>query len=70
MKLRIHELREKAGLTQAQVAQMLCCSQQIYSHYELNQRDIPLDILIRLAEYYDTSIDYLMNRTDKPELLQ
>ena len=43
---------------------MLHCSQQVYSNYELGQRDIPTDILISLAEFYHTNIDYLLGLSD------
>lgn len=49
---RIRDLREDHDLTQKQVAKILNCSQQVYSNYELGQRDIPTAILIKLADYY------------------
>ena len=49
---RIRELREDADLTQKEVSKILHCSQQVYSNYELGQRDIPTDILIKLSEIY------------------
>ena len=55
---RIRDLREDRDLKQRQVAEFLNCSQQVYSNYELGQRDIPTDILIRLANFYHVSIDY------------
>lgn len=51
-------------MTQRQVADYLQRSQQVYSNYELGQRDIPTDVLMRLAELYHTSTDYLLGRTD------
>lgn len=60
---RIRDLREDKDLTQAAVAKILQCSQQVYSNYELGQRDVPTDILIRLARYYNTSTDYLLGLT-------
>lgn len=62
---RIRDLREDADLTQKQMAQILSCSQQVYSNYELGQRDIPTDILIKLAKYYDTTTDYILGLKDK-----
>ena len=62
---RIRDLREGHDLTQKQVAHQLNCSQQVYSNYELGQRDIPTDILIKLAKFYNTSIDYLVGITDE-----
>lgn len=47
------------------MAQILNCSQQVYSNYELGQRDIPTDILIKLAKYYGTSTDYILGLKDK-----
>lgn len=61
---RIRDLREDRDLSQKEVAKYLQCSQVCYSYYEIGRRDIPTDILIKLADYYDTSIDYLLNRTD------
>jgi len=53
-------------MKQRQVADYLRCSQQVYSNYELGQRDIPTDILIRLSELYDVSVDYLLGLTNNP----
>ena len=58
---RIRDLREDHDLTQREVAEMLHCSQQVYSNYELGQRDIPTNILIRLARYYNVSVDYILD---------
>lgn len=64
----IRALREDSDLTQKQVAALLHCSQQVYSNYELGQRDIPTDILIKLADFYNVSTDYLLGRTDNPKM--
>lgn len=64
---RIRDLREDADLTQKQIAQLLHCSQQVYSNYELGQRDIPTAVLIRLAKYYNVSVDYILGISDKKE---
>lgn len=64
---RIRDLREDRDLKQRQIAQYLNCSQQVYSNYELGQRDIPTDILIRLSDLYDVSIDYLLGQTSNPK---
>lgn len=64
---RIRDLREDNDLTQKQVAQNLNCSQQVYSNYELGQRDIPTDILIKLSEFYDVSTDYILGLSDDPK---
>lgn len=61
---RIRELREDNDLTQKQLAKFLNCSQQVYSNYELGQRDIPTDILIKLSKYYNVSVDYLLDLTE------
>ena len=62
---RIRELREDADLTQAQMAQILNCSQQVYSNYELGQRDIPTAVLIALAKYRKTTADYILGLTNR-----
>ena len=62
----IRELREDRDLKQRQVAEYLQCSQQVYSNYELGQRDIPTDILIKLSQFYNVSVDYLLGITDHP----
>ena len=61
---RIRDLREDRDLTQKQVAQMLGMSQTGYSKYETGENDIPTQVLIKLADFYKTSIDYLLGRTD------
>ena len=63
----IRELREDNDLLQKDIAKYLNCTQVAYSRYELGTRDIPTDVLIKLACYYDVSIDYLLNLTDKKE---
>lgn len=63
---RIRDLREDRDLKQRQLAEYLNCSQQVYSNYELGQRDIPTDVLIRLANFYNVSIDYLLGQTNNP----
>lgn len=61
---RIRDLREDSDLKQKVLAEYLNCSQVCYSQYELGKRDIPTEVLIKLADYYGTSIDYLLGRTD------
>ena len=63
---RIRDLREDRDLNQRQLAEYLNCSQQVYSNYELGQRDIPTDVLIKLADFYQVSIDYLLGQTANP----
>lgn len=68
LKLRIRDLREDNDLSQKQVAEMLLCDQSLYSKYERGEREIPLRLLIALAEYYGVSLDYLTCRTDEPNM--
>ena len=63
---RIRDLREDADKLQKDIAEYLRCTQVCYSHYETGKRDIPTEVLIALAEYYNTSIDYLLGVTDEP----
>ena len=63
---RIRDLREERDMTQAQMGRILACSQRVYSNYERGDLDIPTAVLIRLADYYDVSVDYLLGRTDNP----
>ena len=62
---RIRDLREDRDLTQKQIAQMLGMSQTGYSKYETGENDIPTQVLIKLADFYQTSIDYLLGRTNQ-----
>jgi len=64
---RIRELREDKDLTQKDMAKMLNCSQQVYSNYELGQRDIPTDILIKLCRFHQVSADYILGLSDGPK---
>ncbi len=61
---RIRDLREDRELTQTQLAKILGMSQTGYSKYETGENDIPTAILIQLALFYNTSIDYLLGQTD------
>ena len=65
MKTRIKDLREDKDLTQKEVSQYLNISQVAYSYYEINKRSIPLEILSKLADFYNTSTDYLLYRTNE-----
>ena len=60
---RIQDLRTDADLSQRELSEILHISQRSYSHYETGSRNIPIEMLIRLANYYDTSIDYLVGLT-------
>ena len=62
---RIRDLREDRDLTQTQIARMLGMSQTGYSKYETGENDIPTAVQIKLADFYKTSTDYLLGRTDK-----
>ncbi len=62
---RIRELREDHDLLQKDLAAYLHCSQVAYSRYELGTRDIPTEVLIALAKFYNTSTDYILNLTDE-----
>ena len=64
---RIRDLREDHDLKQRELAAYLNCSQRTCSNYELGQRDIPTDVLIRLADFYNVSIDYLLGQTKNPK---
>lgn len=63
---RLRDLREDHDLTQKQVADYLGMKQPQYFRYEQGYRDLPTDILIRLADLYETSTDYILERTDNP----
>ena len=65
MNLRIRDLREDADLTQKQISEIILCDQSLYSKYERGERILPLDLAVKLAEYYGVSLDYLVGRTDK-----
>lgn len=65
MKTRIRNLREDHDLTQKELSHLLNISQVAYSYYELNKRSIPLELLSKLADFYSTSVDYLLYRTDE-----
>jgi len=62
---RIRELREDRDLTQKQIAKLLNMSQTGYSQYETGKNDIPTKILIELANFYNTSIDYILGLTNE-----
>ncbi len=61
---RIRALREDSDRTQKELAEYLSVAQTTYSDYELGKLNIPVPVLLRLAVYYDTSIDYLLGLTD------
>ena len=61
---RLRDLREDKDLSQKQIAQLLDMSQTGYSKYETGENDIPTQILIKLADFYNTSVDYILGRTN------
>lgn len=63
MNLRIRDLREDHDCTQKDIAKLLNCTQQTYSRYETGEITIDINSLIKLADFYHTSIDYLVGRT-------
>lgn len=65
METRIKNLREDKDITQKQLSKFLNISQVAYSYYELDKRNIPIELLCKLADFYDTSVDYLLFRTDE-----
>lgn len=65
MKLRIRDLREDHDLTQKKISDILMCDQSLYSKYERGEREIPLSLLIKLADFYKVSLDYLTCRSEK-----
>ncbi len=64
---RIRDLREDHDLTQKKMGEILSCSQRVYSNYERGELDIPTEILIKLADYYDVSVDYILGRTEQAQ---
>ena len=63
--MRIREIREDKDLTQSDIAKILNVSQVAYSFYEIGKRQLPIELLIKLAKYYNTSTDYLLELTDE-----
>ena len=61
---RLYDLRNDNDLTQQQVADYLMCNRQVYARYERGLREIPVSMLIKLADLYKTSVDYILGRTD------
>ncbi len=64
---RLRDLREDKDLNQTQVARYLGMSQTGYSKYETGENDVPTEILIKLADFYGTSIDYILGQTNNPK---
>lgn len=62
---RIRDLREDKDLLQKDIEEYLQCTQACYSNYEIGKRDLPADVLLKLARFYNTSVDYLLGATDE-----
>lgn len=67
---RIKDLREDHDLTQMNVGKSIGISQRLYSYYERGERSVPPEILIALADFYKTSVDYILGRTDDPSKIK
>ena len=63
--MRLKELRENSKVTQTVIADYLNIKQNTYSQYESGARQLPIDVLIKLARYYDVTTDYILELTDK-----
>jgi len=64
---RLKDMREDHDLTQKEIAAVLEIDQRVYSTYETGKREIPIHLLVRLADYYHVSTDFLLGRTNNPE---
>lgn len=67
---RLYDLRTDNDLTQQQVADYLMCNRQVYARYERGTREIPVSMLIKLADLYNTSVDYILGRTDNSDIIK
>ena len=65
---RIRDLREDRDLTQTDMGKVLSCSQRVYSNYERGDIDIPTTTLIKIPDFHNVSVDFLLGRTDNPKL--
>ena len=65
---RIRDLREDRDLTQTDMGKVLSCSQRVYSNYDRGDIDIPTTTLIKIADFHNVSVDFLLGRTDNPKL--
>lgn len=65
---RIRDLREDRDFTQTDMGKVLSCSQRVYSNYERGDIDIPTATLIKIADFHNVSVDFLLGRTDNPKL--
>ena len=65
---RLRDMREDADMKQVQVAEILGIQQTVYSRYERGFQTIPLEHLMKLADYYNVSLDFLTGRTNRKEI--
>ena len=65
MIMRLKDIREDRDLNQSFIADLLHVKQNTYSNYENGRREIPIEALIKLAEFYNTSVDYILELTDE-----
>lgn len=65
--MRLKDIREDLNITQKQIAHQLNICQNTYSQYENGKRQLPIDVLIQLARYFDVSADYILGLTDEPK---
>lgn len=63
--MRLRDIREDQDITQSEIAEYLNVRQNTYSQYETEKRQIPIETLIKLARYFNTSVDYILNLTDE-----
>ena len=64
--MRLKDIREDRDFTQKYIASILNIKQNTYSQYETEARQIPIDLLVKLADFYNTSVDYILERTNNP----
>lgn len=62
---KIRELREDNDLSQKEIAKILSCTQTAYSNWEIGKRIVPIEVLLKLADYYNVTVDYLLGREEK-----
>ena len=63
---RISDLRIDNDKTQQEIADILMCNRQVYARYEKGIREIPVSMLIKIADYYQVNVDYILGLTDNP----
>ena len=68
--MRLKDIREDSDVTQRELAEFLHIKQNTYSQYETGVISITAEVLIKLADYYNVSIDYLLDRTDNPSIIK